>query len=383
MPLGRLIKRVGRRTLNAAYRTMARTWRPYSRLMLADDSPIWVLAWEMRELAGLARRMGVKLAAPGWVDLAPRQVLFFASHFSLLLAESWPREHRVGTTYYHGKPGTGVPEFDATYESLCRLHPRIQRIQVSHSEMRDVVLSSGVAPEKVFLIPIGINLSFFRVQTPESRRQARARLDIPESAVVLGSFQKDGVGWGEGLEPKLIKGPDVFLKAVERLRTRVPELFVLLSGPARGYVKTGLERLRVPYKHLYLDSYPEVGQLFQALDVYIVAARQEGGPKAVLESMASGVPLVTTRVGQAMDLVRHCDNGWMVESEDFEGLAHWAEEAVSQTSGKAEVLARGLLTAQANTYDSQFSQWLDFMTGFVNFDRWTSRCDRGSRRHGF
>ena len=88
--------------------------------MLVDDSPIWVLAWEMRELASLARRMGVKLASPGWIALAPRQVLFFASHFSLLLAESWPRNHLVGVAYFHGRPGTGVPEFDASYEKLCR-----------------------------------------------------------------------------------------------------------------------------------------------------------------------------------------------------------------------------------------------------------------------
>lgn len=159
----------------------------------------------------------------------------------------------------------------------------------------------------------------------------------------------------------------MFLKAVELLRIRVPELFVLLSGPARGYVKTGLDRLGVPFKHLYVDSYPEVGQLFEALDAYIVSSRQEGGPKAVLESMASGVPLVTTRVGQAMDLVRHNENGWVVEPEDYEGLAYWAEHAVSRTSEIAEVLAQGLLTAQANTYDSQFPQWLDFMKGFVNF----------------
>jgi glycosyltransferase involved in cell wall biosynthesis len=364
----RAIKKVGRQVLNTASRSLARTWPPYSRLMLMDDSPLWVLAWEMEEVASLARRMGVKLAPSRWVDLAPRQVLFFASHFSLLLAVSWPRDHRLGAAYFHGKPGTGFPEFDASYEKLCREHGRIQRLQVSHTEMRDIVLGSGIAPEKVFLIPIGINLSFFQGQTPASRRQARVRLGIPESAVVVGSFQKDGVGWGEGLEPKLVKGPDVFLKAVARLRTRVPEVFVLLSGPARGYVKAGLEGLKVPYKHLYLDSYPEVGQLFQALDVYIVSSRQEGGPKAVLESMASGVPLVTTRVGQAMDLVAHDENGWMVEPEDYEGLAYWAEQAVSRTSGTAEVLARGLMTAQANTYDSQFPQWVDFMRGFVNFD---------------
>src|SRR4030042_619279 len=218
--------------------------------------------------------------------------------------------------------------------------------------MRDVVLASGIAPEKVFLIPTAIHLSCFPVQTKESRRQARAQLGLPQSAVVVGSFQKDGNGWGEGLEPKLIKGPDIFLQTLEILKGRIPELFVLLSGPARGYVKKGLERLQVPYQHLYLQSYPEVGKLFQALDVYLVSSRQEGGPKAVLEAMASGVPLVTTRVGQAMDLVRHGENGWVGESEDFEGLAFWAEYAVSQRTETEEILKLGRRTAEANTYES-------------------------------
>ena len=364
-----LIKRVGRQTLNAAWRGLARSWRPYSRLILMDDSPLWVLAWEMRELAALARRLGVRVATAKWMGLSERQAIFFASQFIILMADVWPGgNHAVGIAYFHGKPGTGVPEFDACYEKLCQMHPVIQRIQVSHTEMRDMILESGIAAEKVFLIPIGINLSFFQVQTSHSRREARARLGIPESAVVVGSFQKDGIGWGEGLAPKLIKGPDVFLKTIAILKHRIPELFVLLSGPARGYVKAGLERLRVPYKHIYLSSYPEVGQLFQALDVYIVASRQEGGPKAVLEAMASGVPLVTTRVGQAMDLVQHGWNGWMVDSEDADGLAHWAEAAVTQSTRTEGVLLRGRGTAEANTYESQFPLWRKFMEGFVNFN---------------
>ena len=364
----RLLKKVGGRLVNAAWRTLAGTWRPYSHLILVSDSPIWVLAQEMRELASLAAQMGIPVAAPRLAELVDGQSLFYASHFHLLLAETWPgRYNRFGATYFHGKPGSGIPAFDACYRRLCRDHSRIERIQVSHTEMRDVVLASGIAPEKVFLIPIAVNLSFFPVQTKESRRQARAQLGLPESAVVVGSFQKDGNGWGEGLEPKLIKGPDIFLQTLEILKERIPELFVLLSGPARGYVKKGLERLQVPYQHLYLQSYPEVGKLFQALDVYLVSSRQEGGPKAVLESMASGVPLVTTRVGQAMDLVRHGENGWLVESGDVQGLAHWTEYVVGHRGGIAEVLEKGRHTAEANTYESQLPLWRDFMRGFVEF----------------
>jgi glycosyltransferase involved in cell wall biosynthesis len=352
-----------RTVIGAGARPLARHWPRFSRLLLVSDAPNWVISWELRELAAIARQLGIRTAGRHWVPHTRSQAVFYGSQFALL---DWPApRHRVGMAYFHGRPGTGVAQFDTCYERLCAVHEQIQRLQVSHTEMRDIVLGSGIAPEKVFLIPIAINLAFFRLQTAETRRQARTELGIPQTAVVVGSFQKDGVGWGDGNEPKWVKGPDVFLGTIERLKPRIHELYVLLSGPARGYVKAGLERLGVPYRHLYVRRYPEVGRLFQALDVYVAASRQEGGPKAVLESMASGVPLVTTRAGQAMDLVRHGENGWMVEVEDADGLAQWAEYAVAHRASVDAVVYAGRRTAEANTYTAQLPLWRQLLDGFV------------------
>ncbi|WP_204106181.1 MULTISPECIES: glycosyltransferase family 4 protein [Spirulina sp. CCY15215] len=343
-------------------------WNPYSRLLISSDSASWVLDWEKRELSQIAQKLGIRFLTPELLIYAKNQSIFYYSQFILLETSYLEQSHHIGFSYFHGHPETPEePKFSECYQRLCQHHERVQRIQVSHSEMKNIILDSGIAPEKVFLIPIGINLSFFSPQTLESRQKIRQKYNIPSSAVVVGSCQKDGVGWEEGLEPKLIKGPDIFLKTIELLKLKIPELFVLLSGPARGYVKTGLERLKVPYYHRYLSHYPEVGELFQALDLYIIASRQEGGPKAVLESMASGIPLITTRVGQAMDLVEHGKNGWMVDVEDAEGLAHWAEYALTHKSDRDRIIQAGLQTAKANSYDAQIPLWREFMQGFVEF----------------
>ncbi len=137
--------------------------------------------------------------------------------------------------------------------------------------------------------------------------------------MAIGSFQKDGVGWGEGLEPKLIKGPDIFLEVIARLKRDVP-LFVLLSGPARGYVRQGLDRLGVPYAHKYVATHDELVGLYHALDLYLVTSREEGGPMGLMESMASGVPVVSTAVGMAPDLIRAGKTGGLAASEDVDGL---------------------------------------------------------------
>ncbi len=363
----RALGRIGLPLIHFGLRQLAKRWPAYSRLLLVGGSSNWVLSWEMRELASVALRLGVRVANGRWVERSRHQAVFYTSRTVLLDDRFYQLPHRLGVAYYHGRPGTGVPQFDAIHEKLRAMHGRVDRIQVSCRLMRDVVLDTGIAPEKVFLIPIGVNLSFFPVQTPESRSMARARLGIPESAVVVGSFQKDGIGWDDGLEPKLIKGPDVLLAALDILRARVKNLFVLLSGPARGYVRAGLERIRLPYRHVYLKHYPDIALLYQAIDLYLVASREEGGPKAVLESMASGVPLVSTRVGQAADLVKHGENGWLADIEDAEGLAHWAAHVLDRPSSLPSVLRNARLTAEANSYDAQIALWRAFMTDFVDF----------------
>jgi glycosyltransferase involved in cell wall biosynthesis len=258
-----------------------------------------------------------------------------------------------------------MPEFDIAYEALRRHHQELARVQVTHGELHELVLSSGIDPAKVFLIRIGINLSLFPEQTAESRTAARAALGLPESAFVVGSFHKDGVGFDTGTQPKLIKGPDVLLDVCERLRARVAEFHVLLAGPARGYVKEGLVRLGIPYRHRYLEEYEEIGGLYQALDAYLVPSRQEGGPKGVLEAMACGVPVVSTRVGQAAELIRPGQNGWLEEVEDAEALAGRLAEVAEASGRLTDVIAEGRATAAANAYEAQLPLWREFFSGFV------------------
>lgn len=363
----KVMKEAAQGIAKGVLRAASWNWRPYSRLILYGEKAEWVLDWEMRALANTCKRLGVQMASPIWKHASQPQSIFFSNHF-ILLNSNWKKllPSRIGFSYFHGLPNAGDALFDNFYELLSRHHEQFTRIQVSHTQMRDVTLGTGIDPAKVFLIPIGINVDFFPFRSAEQKQAARAELGIPQSSFVVGSFQKDGVGWEEGLEPKLIKGPDVFLSTIEKLKKDVRDLFVLLSGPSRGYVKRGLEKMQVPYKHLYIKSYPNVAKLFQASDVYLVASRQEGGPKAILESMASGVPLVTTRVGQAMDMVKHGENGWMMDVEDAEGLVRCILEVRSMTQDALmPILKKGRATAEANSYESQFPLWAGFMKGFV------------------
>ena len=323
-----------------------------------------MLSYEARQLARTARTLGVALGPERWLKGVDRQSIFHLSQFTLLLHDFERRGNRLGFAYFHGRPGTpGMPEFDACFDTMRRRHAEIDRVQVTNAAMEEFVLETGLAREKVHRIPIGIDVLAFGLRTPERRVEARRALGLPESAFVVGSFQKDGVGWGQGLAPKLIKGPDVLLAVAGRLRERVPELTFLLTGPARGYVLAGLERLGIAHRHVLLPDVDAVARAYEAIDVCLVTSRDEGGPRAVLEAMAVGVPLVTTRVGQASDLVRHGENGWLVEVEDVDALVESVERV--RDGGLEDVLRAGRATAEANSYESLRPRWRELFRGFV------------------
>ena len=92
-----------------------------------------------------------------------------------------------------------------------------------------------------------------------SRAAARAELGLPADAFVVGSFQKDGVGWGEGDEPKAIKGPDVLLDALVAC-ARACSRSCTCCSPGRRAASSGAasNELGIPYVHRVLERYEEI-----------------------------------------------------------------------------------------------------------------------------
>jgi glycosyltransferase involved in cell wall biosynthesis len=241
-------------------------------------------------------------------------------------------------------------------------------VQVTHDEMEDLVLSAGVERDRVHRIPIAIAADAFPLGDDERREAARAVLGLPQHAFVVGSFQKDGVGFGEGLEPKLVKGPDVLVETLRLVDGQVDDLVVFLTGHARGYVRRELERHGIRHVHRFLHGRDDVVRAYHALDAYIVASRQEGGPKSILESMATGIAFVTTRCGQAPDLVVDGVNGTLADVEDAEGLAAGILAVHDDPAGAAARRDAGRRTAEENSHERLAPLWEALLDGFAERD---------------
>ena len=140
---------------------------------------------------------------------------------------------------------------------------------------------------------------------PAGRRRAASqcaqrRSAFPSRRSSSARFSRTASAWAKGSSRSCVKGPDTLVAVLERLREADPGALRPAHRPcprlcAPRARDASASRTGTCCSARGLSS----ARAYHAVDVCLVTSRQEGGPKAVLESMAAGVPLVTTRVGQA------------------------------------------------------------------------------------
>ena len=175
----------------------------------------------------------------------------------------------------------------------------------------------------------------FRPPSESERRVARARV-----AVELGL--DDDTRWllmvGR-LDAQ--KNPMLLLAALQRLvesEQHNVNLLIVGEGQLRGQMEkfidqTGLEdRIRF----LGLKSVDEVAGLLHTADLFVMSSAYEGMPMAVIEALASGVPVATTRVGEVALVVRDGECGRIADSDSEEHLTDaisWCLDNLDKISG--------------------------------------------------
>jgi glycosyltransferase involved in cell wall biosynthesis len=115
-----------------------------------------------------------------------------------------------------------------------------------------------------------------------------------------------------------LKGVDVSLAALERVRRQMGELRVVAFGSKR--VSTELP-LPDWVEYHYRPPQHEIPLLYGKCDVWLCGSRREGFHLPPLEAMACRCPVISTRVGGPLDTVKEGVNGFLVDVEDSAGLA--------------------------------------------------------------
>jgi glycosyltransferase involved in cell wall biosynthesis len=202
---------------------------------------------------------------------------------------------------------------------------RAQRVIAVSRSLKAVAVGLGIPPDKIRVIPNGVDALRFR---PLDRHRARAACQLPPGRRVLLSV--GGVYAG--------KGHHLALQAVASLRARHPDLLYVMVGgePAGDGYAARLRRdvaaagLSDHVRFAGPRSPDELPLWYAAADLFCLATRSEGWANVLLESIACGVPVVTTRVGGNAEIVRDGLDGYLVPHGDVVALAGAIERALAR-----------------------------------------------------
>lgn len=311
-----------------------------TELFYIIESVDWSIKWDGKYITENLNKLGLITARTTRTHVGLRNHIV---HFGSL--NTFPRTYgflepdksnKTILTIFHVVPG------DKRLKFLLDATEHIDVIHTSCNITKSELIKLGLPQEKIVVIPLGVDVSLFKPVSSEKKHEMREQMGIPLDRIVIGSFQKDGVGWGEGLKPKLIKGPDIFVKVIENLSKNYP-VFVLLVGPARGYVKFNLQKRNIPYKHVgYLKNLKEVAKYYNFLDLYLITSRIEGGPKQILEAWASGIPAFSSKVGMVADIAKDGENILLGEPGNINKIVEKIEMVIENENLKRELVKNGL-----------------------------------------
>ena len=228
----------------------------------------------------------------------------------------------VHTFHGHVLKGYFGPLRNALFRGLERGLARRSSALVAVSEaVKADLVELGVAPaERIHVVPLGLELE--PLAGPLPRGELRAALGLPAGAELVGAVGR--------LAP--IKDLHTFLAAAALVRARRPSACFVLVGD--GELRAELEaRAAAPdlagavrfagWRH---DLRPVYGDL----DLAVNSSRNEGTPVALIEALAASRPVVATRVGGTVDVLKGGQHGWLVPPGDPAALAAAVLEALER-----------------------------------------------------
>ncbi len=232
---------------------------------------------------------------------------------------------------FHGYYGALMSRlFQWIERRLARLTDRL--IALTESERREHLLLGIGSPDRFSVIPSGVDLTLF-----ESARRPdpalRSSLGIAPDAFLVGTVCR----------LTRIKGVDLLIFALARLRERIPRMAALIigDGEERKKLEEQCRTAGLSDRVRFLGTRSDIPELLPALDLFLLCSRNEGMGRALVEAMACGKPVVASRVGGIPDVVEEGMTGLLVPPEDPPAVAEAIRTLAADPARRHQMGERG------------------------------------------
>lgn len=183
----------------------------------------------------------------------------------------------------------------------------------------------------------GVGVDISRYMRAHNRTAKRRELGLPEEAVVFVSIGELNVG----------KNHELTLRSFAMVRDTSSYLLICGRGKERALLEALAWQLGVEERVQFLGYRADIPDILGASDIYISASRREGLPLSCVEAMASGLPVLCSRVRGHVDLVEDGLSGRLFDPSNANELADMMDELANSDSCRSAMGRTSLEKAQA------------------------------------
>lgn len=216
------------------------------------------------------------------------------------------------------------------------LFRRISRIIAVSNAVRDDIMRTNFisSPGKVVTIYNGIDVKAF-MDSDLTREEARTQ---------LGLSGKDAFVYGTVGRLAETKGQEVLLRAFARVYEKYPKSWLIITGKGRleSKLKALSAELNIHEHVVFLGYRTDILEVLKAFDVFVLPSIAEGLPGALLEAMATGIPVIASQVGGVPEILNDPSLGLMVSPSSMDELASAMERLGSMDEVRRNMIGEAL-----------------------------------------
>ncbi len=189
--------------------------------------------------------------------------------------------------------------------------PNLKKIITnSEFEKENILKFFDIFPGKIVVIPNGVNLSRFNIEIKENKDKLREMLGFKNDSKILlfsgNNFKR--------------KGLETIIKALARLKDFY-DVYLLVAGKDKPHYFLKLSRkLGILERIRFLGYVKDIEKIYGIADVFVFPSQYDSFANVVLEAMACGLPVITTKTNGASMVITHEEDGFILNRWDDEEL---------------------------------------------------------------
>ncbi len=202
---------------------------------------------------------------------------------------------------------------------------RHHTIATTEKEKEDLIRHYGASPERISVIPCGVNLELFQ---PMDKKKAKRQLGFGDDKIILFVGR---------ISP--LKGIDQLIRAMTYLQNGQGLRLVILGGDENSQYE--MDRLQKLSRDLHIESsvtflgrvkHEKLPYFYSAADICVIPSYYESFGLVALESMACGTPVVANNVGNLRSIIHQGRTGYVVMDNAPHRLAEKIALLLSKSS---------------------------------------------------